>query len=140
MENSSPAYTVHFDSEWRVLLITMGKIATEASMLDAYAAIERFASTENISCGIMDLSVVETFNVSTGFIHRLAQRPPAVPVGLPRVVVAPRPDIYGMSRMFQMLRNYMDGELHVVRTLSEACALLHIDSHNLIAWQSSVPL
>jgi hypothetical protein len=69
----------------------------------------------------MDFSGVEIFEVSIGFIHQLARTPPAIPVGRPRVLIAPRPDIYGMSRMFQILSDYMNDELNVVRALDEAC-------------------
>jgi hypothetical protein len=133
MGASLPEYTFEFDAERRVLLITLGKTLTEKGFLQAYIAIQSFVAAEGLCRGITDFSAVETFEISVNFVHQLARRPPAFPIGRPRVVVAPRDDIFGLARMFQLLRDEMNGELHVVRTLDEACALLCIDSPRFTA-------
>ena len=51
-----------------------------------------------------------------------------IPVGMSRIAVAPRLDIYGMSRMFQVLREGRGAYLEVVHTLKEAFDLLGLQS------------
>jgi hypothetical protein len=45
-----------------------------------------------------------------------------------RIAVAPRTDIYGVSRMFQLLRDSRGSYLEVVHTLKEAFELLGMES------------
>jgi len=121
-------YTLRADSEHRVLLVMLAGIVTEASALAAYRAVERFIATQGPHSGITDLSGVERFDVSTDFVWRLAAEPPMIPNGMSRIVVAPRPGVYGLSRMFQILRDNRDSYLEVVRTLNEAFQLLGLAS------------
>jgi hypothetical protein len=76
--------------------------------------------------GIMDLSEVERFRVATATIRNLAESRPAIAAGTPRVIVAEQDVIYGLSRMFQLSRDSMDGQLHVVHSLNEAYDLLGV--------------
>ena len=59
-------------------------------------------------------------------IRDLAQKPPAVPFGRPRAVVAPRPEDYGVVRMFELWRDDIRGQLHLVLSMDEAYALLGV--------------
>jgi hypothetical protein len=45
-----------------------------------------------------------------------------------RVFVASRPLAYGLSRMYQILRQDLEGDLEVVHTLAEAYELLGMES------------
>ena len=121
-------FSLQSDSEHRVLLVTLGKIVTEASALAAYAAVEQFIVAEGPHSGITDLSGVEKLNVSSDFIRCLAAKAPMIPDGMSRILVAPRTDLYGVSRMFQLLRDSRGSYLEVVRTLKEAFELLGIKS------------
>jgi hypothetical protein len=51
-----------------------------------------------------------------------------IPVGMGRVVVAPRPAIYGMSRMFQIIRANRNGYLEIVHSVKEAFNVLRLES------------
>lgn len=121
-------FTLQSDPEHRVLLVTLGKTVTEASALAAYTAVEQFIAAEGPHSGITDLSGVEELNVSSGFIRFLAAKPPMIPDGMSRIAVAPRVDIYGVSRMFQLLRDSKGSYLEVVHTLKEAFELLGMES------------
>ena len=121
-------FSLQSDPEHRVLLVTLGKIVTEASALAAYTAVTQFIAAEGPHSGITDLSGVEKLNVSLGFVRFLAAKPPMIPDGLSRIAVAPRADLYGVSRMFQLLRNSKGSYLEVVHTLKEAFALLGMES------------
>ena len=109
-------------------MVTLGKIVTEASALAAYTAVEQVIVAEGPHSGITDLSGVENLNVSPDFIRFLAAKPPMIPDGMSRVAVAPRTDIYGISRMFQLLRDSRGSYLEVVHTLKEAFELLGLES------------
>ena len=117
-------YSLQSDPEHRVVLVTLGTIVTEASALAAYTAVERFIATQGPHSGITDLSEVEKLRVSAEFVRHLAAKPPMIPAGMSRIAVALRLDIYGMSRMFQILREGRGAYLEVVHTLKEAFDLL----------------
>ena len=124
-------FILKFDHEHKVLLITMGEVVTEASALAATAAVRAFAAAQDLRSGIADLSAVERIEVSTNFIKYLAARPPAMPVEKTIILVAPRDETYGISRMFQILRDGLGGWIHVVHGMEEAYELLGIQSLNL---------
>ena len=121
-------FSLQSDSEHRVLLVTLGKIVTEASALAVYTAVEQFIVAEGPHSGITDLSGVEKLNVSSDFIRCLAAKAPMIPDGMSRILVAPRTDLYGVSRMFQLLRDSRGSYLEVVHTLKEAFELLGMES------------
>ena len=130
-------FLLNFDHQHKLLLITMGEVVTEASALAATAAVRTFAATQDLRSGIADLSAVERIEVSTNFIKSLAAGPPAIPAGKTVILVAPRDETYGMSRMFQIIRDGLGVRLHVVHSMVEAYELLGIESLNLTAPVSS---
>jgi hypothetical protein len=78
--------------------------------------------------GIVDFSAVENSEISAGDVRSISYRPAAFPPGTPRVFVAPTPHLYGMCRMYQIIREDLASDLHVVHTLEEAYALLGLES------------
>lgn len=123
-------HTLRFDREHQVLLITYGKVASPPSALAAYAAVERFVAAEGPCSVLADLSNIEKVEVPGAFVRSLAWMPLVIPSGKQRVVVAPRAEVYGLSRMFQSYRDAMSGEFQVVHTLEEAYILLGLESPN----------
>jgi len=121
-------YSFQSDLENRVILVTLGRVVTEESLLAAYEAVGRFIAAQGPYAGIMDLSAVEKLQIPAKFVWHLAHRAPMIPDGMARVVVAPRPAIYGMSRMFQILRDDQSRHLEIVRTLDEALKFLGRES------------
>lgn len=124
-------FTLQFDSEHHVLLISMGEVVTQASSSAAADAVRSFVAVQDVDAGIADLSAVEKIEVSADFVRFLASKPPAIPSKKVSILVAPRDEIYGMSRMFQILREGVEDSLQVVHTLQEAYELLELDSLNL---------
>jgi hypothetical protein len=124
------AYTLRFDRQHGVLLITFGKLATPASALAARGAVEHFPESEETCYLIADLSAVEKAEITGDFVRSLAWTPVVIPAAKQRVIVAPRPELYGLSRMFQLYRDAMATDIQVVRTLEEAEALLGLESPN----------
>ena len=125
---SDLGYALQSDADHRVMLVTMGGIVTETSAMAAVAAIRQFMATHGPYSGIVDLSGIEKVSVRTDFVWYIAAKPPAIPDGMARIVVAPRPDVYGLSRMFQILRDNRGAYQEVVHTLKQAFDILGLES------------
>jgi hypothetical protein len=121
-------FALHFDFTHRVLLLTFGRTVTKATLLAAYDAVEQFVAAQGACRGIVNFSAVENTEISADSIRSIAERPPAFPPGMKRVFVAPRPSAYGFSRMYQILRQDLEGDLEVVHTLAEAYGVLGFES------------
>jgi hypothetical protein len=121
-------YTLRFDSQHRVLLVTLGKVVTRVSALAAYIAVERFLAANGPCAEIADLSAVEKAEIPGSFVWSLARRPRAIFSGKPLILVAPKPVVYGLSRMFQIARDEEAGGYQVVHTFEEAIALLALET------------
>ena len=77
--------------------------------------------------GVADFSAVTSFDVSVERIRMLARMAPAMlQTSRPRVIVAPSNHIYGMMRVSESDGKARRPNLHVVRTLEEAWAILGV--------------
>ncbi len=78
--------------------------------------------------GVLDLTQVTSFEVSSQTISTLAERAFAFsdPNWL-RIVIAPTPPLFGLARMFQLRGAELRPNLHVVHTTAEAWALLSLE-------------
>ncbi len=122
------SFALQYDKRQKLLVVQVGPDATDAVVMDVYAAIERFCATDGVpSSLIVDFTPVERSDISSEFVRRLAGRKPVLPPGRARAYVAPRPEIYGLARMLQILRDGRDPDINVVHTLQEAYTLLRID-------------
>jgi len=122
-------YQIDFDPTHRVLRTTVKTALTDESCIKIYRAVARLASHGGpYNATILDLSHVVDFPVSRDTIRALAAMSPVVPGEGPNVVVAPRPALYGISRMFALYRDSMGGSLHtVVSSIDEAYELLKVN-------------
>jgi len=76
---------------------------------------------------IIDLTEVTSFDVSTQTIHELAGYQPTVKdPSVPRIIVAPTPYLFGMSRMFQILGGHKRPMLQVMSSADEAYSQLDV--------------
>jgi len=91
----------------------------------------------NPSAGISDLSTVTTFNVAGDTMREAALRPAPYPEQTLRFIVAPRDDLFGMARMYEIVGDRTPAQLQVVRSREKALAALgaqnpkfeRLDSH-----------
>jgi hypothetical protein len=79
---------------------------------------------------ITDFTHVERFDVTTEMIRAVAAQDSPLSAAK-RVIVAPGEVQYGVSRMFQALSHQTRPDITVVRSISEACAILNISSADL---------
>lgn len=76
---------------------------------------------------VTDFAGVTRVEVARQTILELAKSPPALPdPKLPRVIVAPSPVMFGLSRMFEMEGEATRPSLYVVSTEREAWAILGV--------------
>lgn len=119
-----------FDPVNKILLFRAEGVLTDEALAEAYRAVRKYAIATGASTGIMDLSPVSEFAVSTEFVRQLALQEPAMPDSAtrPRVIVAPDTVGFGLARMFQLLGEPARPLLSVVHTLDEALAALGVQS------------
>ncbi len=124
------AYRSEFDPVNKILLLRYEGRLTDESLAEFYRAIRKYSTATDAGAGILDLSLVTEFAVSTEFIRQLANQEPAMADATrrPRIIVASGAVGFGLSRMFQMLGEPTRPLLNVVRTLDEALAALNIQS------------
>lgn len=78
---------------------------------------------------ITDGSAGTSFEVSPEAIRDFAKAAPVLPdPNLPRVIVAPSPELYRMARTFEVQGAATRPNLHVVRTEREAFAILAVQN------------
>jgi hypothetical protein len=111
------------------LTVTQATLSDE-SLAEVYRALSQAASEGGPYASILDLSQVVDVPLSANAIRALAATDPAVPVGRPRVVVAREPAMYGLSRMFELTRDSMNGNFHVLREIDEAYAMLNVTAED----------
>jgi hypothetical protein len=129
-DNPFMGYVIDLDPVHQVLRVTVTGTVTDPASQEMYASISHFAATGGPYALILDMSGVTSNQLSTETLRDLAKQPPAVPLGRLRVAVAPRPEDYGVVRMFELLRDGMGGLLHAVLSVDEAYAMLGVSPEN----------
>ena len=118
-----------FDSVNKILLARFEVRLSDESLVELYSAIRQYFGSTDARGGIVDLSSVTEFSVSSESIRQLAQTKPAITdMTRPRIIVAPSPEGFGLARMFQSSGIDTRPLLGVVRTLEEALAALDIQA------------
>ena len=114
-------YRFDLDRANRILRLSyIGKISDEL-IKKAYKATPGAVQQTDPRGMIIDLSDVTEFNVSTQTIHELADFKPTVKdPSVPRIIVAPTPYLFGMSRMFQILGGQTRPMLQVMNSADAA--------------------
>jgi hypothetical protein len=124
------ALRVEFDQSNKILLLHFEGALLDDSVAEFYRAIQKHWTTTGACMGIVDFSSVTEFALSGKLIIQMAQQEPCIPDGTsrPRVIVAPKPHVFGHARMYQILVERTRPALSVVHTLDEAFAELDVQS------------
>jgi hypothetical protein len=126
-------YHFEFDSANRILKCRLYSPVTDESLTECYRTFGEYAELTAPSSGLFDASAVASFEVSPETVRVLATMPPVFPdTSLPRVMVAPAPQVFGLARLFELAGQETRPNLHVVRTLREAYVILGVQAPN---WQ-----
>lgn len=122
-------YSFHFDSANRIVLIQFTGSVTDELLTEFHHVGGRrvFASLE-FNGSITDYSNISSFEVTPETIRTLAWEEPIDPDSWrrPRVIVAPEPHVFGLCRIFASHGADTRPNLHVVRRLEHAYAILSV--------------
>ena len=118
------------DRARRVIVVRFGAALTVESLTAMRAAVRRFVETEKGYRAIVDLTAVEAANVPGHFIAELARSGPIV-TGEMRILVAPKPEVFGLSRMYELHQYSTADQTLVLRTMAEAYEALGVESLDL---------
>jgi DNA-binding response OmpR family regulator len=100
---------------------------TDESIKDFYRTAASMVADTDFRGSIADFSGITSVHVTRDAIRELAALPPADPmVSRPRVIVTPNALLFGLARMFQVCGKATRPNLHVVRNLPQAFALLRV--------------
>ena len=117
------AYALLFDRKQKVLVARRTGALTEESLSAMRAAARRFVTREGACRAIVDLSAFGRADVSGRFIAAIAESGPIIAREM-RMIVAPSPEVFGLSRMYELHQFSAADNTLVVHTLAEAHAAL----------------
>ncbi|HET9830444.1 MAG TPA: hypothetical protein VFP91_01985 [Vicinamibacterales bacterium] len=109
-----------YDAAHEVFVVRMYGRITDDIFKASYAATPQYLEGRRIRAALMDLSGVDSYDVSSAAMRDVSKLPPLFPDPTPRWIVAPQDHIFGMARMFQMLSPTGRDMLHVVRSMRDA--------------------
>ena len=118
---------LYFDRGRRVLVVRFGSVMSEETVTALRGAVRSFVAAAGRCRLVVDFSAVETASVPGHFIAEIAQRGPIVTEDM-RIFVAPRPELFGLSRMYEMQQTETADVTRVVRTMAAALEALGIES------------
>lgn len=120
--------TFSVDSATRTRTARYSGVITEAELLSTYAALMTAPDYDPTLDDLVDLRAVERLEVSPSAMRQLitiVQPIDALAIPTRTAIVAPTDVVFGMSRMYEMLRgDDVPEEIRVFRSLEEATAWL----------------
>ena len=125
------------DDVHRILFIRFEGVLTDDVLLLRFQQVREWIAVHGYFSSISDFSEVASFEVTAHGVKELAASAPLVPDGYLRIVVAPQDEAYGMTRMFEMRGSATRDQVHVVRTLAEACqraGVERLELHPVLEW------
>jgi hypothetical protein len=125
-------YTLHFDEKFRVLLVRFETLVTandfESLRGDTLVFVQRHGNCD----GIVDFTAVTSFTADLEYMRAFGRKP-RIMKGARRVLVAPQPEVFGLSRMYGLHQSDASGEEPMtVHTLDEAYTLLELEAPQFV--------
>jgi hypothetical protein len=121
------SYHFDFDSKHRILRCRFEGRVTDEELKEYYLAAGRYVALTGATFGITDFSAADSVEVSPKTVRELASLPPVITdQDRIRCVVAPSDKVFGLARMFELQGEGTRANLHVVRTMKEALAILGV--------------
>lgn len=113
-------FTVAIDREQGVLLARFSGPFGRDDLAAFDSVVDRVVAVEGPLCGLFDYSEVTMVTMSVDAMARRGRQPQMFP-GRKRVIVAPRPEMFGLGRVFGAYQASVGSEPPmVVRTMGEA--------------------
>lgn len=125
-------YRFELDSANRILRARFDGQVTDELFLEFYrVAVPAVVASTDYRSSIVDFTDVTSFELTPETLRALAWSPPADPKSARvRVIVAPTPSVFGLARMFAAYGEDTRPNLHIVRSLKEAFAVLGVTKCN----------
>ena len=121
------SYKFDYDSAHGILRTRFSGEVDNQELVEFYRAAGRNVALTAPLIGLTDFSAVTRFDVSAETVRQLAKSAPAMPqTERPRIIVAPADRVFGLARIFEIEGEVTRPNVHVVRTLAEAYAILGI--------------
>lgn len=99
----------------------------DEELKEYYLAAGKHVAQTDAASGITDFSAADSVDVSAKTIRELASLPPVMTEhSCIRCVIAPSDKVFGLARMFELQGGPTRINLHVVRTMKEALAILGV--------------
>lgn len=122
------SYWFTFDSRNGILRGQIKGKVTAEELKTFYEAARQLAVITTPRAAIADFTAVTDFRFSRETVLELAKFDPVLPdPNLPRVILVPSTEGFGLARTFQHEIEEKRPNVHVVHKLSEACAILGVD-------------
>ena len=122
------AFAFDFDPIHRVLRSAFSGRVGDEDLLNHQRMVVLLATLLDPQFGVADLSAANPFEATSDGMRELAKLPPAMPhANRPRVIVAPSDYAFGMARIFEIEGETTRPNLHVVRSVKEAFAILGVE-------------
>ncbi len=119
-------YKVDFDSKNRIVRSRFHGQVTIDDLKHFVRNGHKHVALTNPAFAIIDMTAADSFEASAAHMAEFAKIPPIIDdPGIPRVIVAPSAEIFGLSRMFEM-QAVTHHNVHVVRTEEEAWAIFAV--------------
>jgi hypothetical protein len=115
------------DEKKQILLIRFEGVVTDEILLECYGRVRKWFAEHGYCGNISDFTNVSSFQVTGRAISLLASNTPLVPESYVRVLVAPQDEVFGLSRMFEMMGSERGNRVDIVRNIDEAYRLAGID-------------
>ena len=121
------SYHFDFDSAHRILRCRFTGRVTDQELKDYYAAAGKLIAQTDAAGGLTDFTGANSVEVSAKTIRQLATLPPLLNETFRvRCIVAPSDQAFALARMFERQGGYARVNLHVVRSMKEALAILGV--------------
>ena len=122
------AFVFDFDPTHRILRSTFSGKVSDEDLLNHQRVGVLLVTSLDPRFAIIDLSAADPFEATSDGMRKLAKLPPAMPkMDRPRVVIAPSDHMFGMARIFAVEGEAIRPNLHVVRSVKEAWAILGVE-------------
>ena len=124
---TSMGYKFDYDSVHGILRCRFSGDVNNDDLIEFYRTAGRNVGLTRPLIGLTDFSAVTRFDVTAETVRQLAKAAPAMPqMERPRIIVAPADRVFGLARIFEIEGEVTRPNVHVVRTLAEAYAILGI--------------
>jgi hypothetical protein len=122
------AFVFDFDPAHQILRSTFSGRVDDEDLLNHQRMGLLLVTSLDPHFAIIDLSAADPFEATPDGMRKLAKLPPPMPqMDRPRVVIAPSDLEFGMARIFAIEGETTRPNLHVVRSMREAWAILGVE-------------